>query len=74
LEKDFSKSISEECSIIAKMLQREFAVDPIGLREYVEQRMPAIWRDIKDKWEEAYKNADINVSVDTKIRRVGVKK
>jgi spore germination protein len=72
LEKDFSKSISEECNVIAKMLQREFAVDPIGLREYLEQRKPALWREIKDKWDEAYKNADINVAVDTKIRRIGV--
>jgi spore germination protein len=72
LEKDFSKSISEECNVIAKMLQSEFVVDPIGLREYVEQRKPALWREIKDNWEEAYKKADIIVTVDTKIRRIGV--
>jgi spore germination protein len=72
LEKDFSKSISEECNVIAKMLQREFQVDPIGLREYVEQRKPALWKEVKDNWEEAYKNADIIVTVDTKIRRIGV--
>ncbi len=72
LEKDFSKSISEECNVIAKMLQREFTVDPIGLREYLEQRKPALWKEIKDKWDEAYKNADIRVNVETKIRRIGV--
>jgi spore germination protein len=72
LEKDFSKSISEECNVIAKMLQTEFAVDPLGLREYLEQRKPALWKEIKDKWEEAYKNADININADIKIRRIGV--
>lgn len=72
IEQDFSKSISVECDVIAKMLQKEFTVDPIGLREYLEQRKPALWREVKDNWEEAYKNADINVNVETKIRRIGV--
>jgi spore germination protein len=72
LETDFSKSIAEECNVIARMLQTEFAVDPIGLREYVEQFKPSVWREIKDNWDEAYKNADITVSIDTKIRRIGV--
>lgn len=72
LETDFSKSIAEECNVIAKMLQREFAVDPIGLREYVEQFKPSVWNEIKDKWDDVYKNADITVSVQTKIRRIGV--
>jgi Ger(x)C family germination protein len=72
LETDFSKSIAEECNVIARMLQKEFAVDPIGLREYVEQFKPSIWREIKDRWDEVYKNADITVSVETKIRRIGV--
>lgn len=72
LQKDFSKSISIECNEIAKMLQREFGVDPIGLKEYVEKFKPSLWKDIKGNWEEAYKNADIKVTVDTKIRRIGV--
>jgi Ger(x)C family germination protein len=72
LETDFSKSIAEECNVIARMLQTEFAVDPIGLREYVEQFKPSVWREIKDRWDEVYKNADITVSVETKIRRIGV--
>ena len=72
LEEDFSKSISEECNVIAKVLQNEFAVDPIGLREYVERYKPKLWKQIEPKWEEVYKNAEINIAIDTKIRRVGV--
>lgn len=72
LEMEYSKSISEECNVIAKMLQTEFAVDPIGLREYVEQFKPSVWKQIKDNWDEVYKNAEIKVNVDTKLRRIGV--
>lgn len=72
LQQDYSKSTSEECNVIAKMLQKEFTVDPIGLREYVEKYRPALWKQIQNNWDDAYKNADINVSVDTEIRRIGV--
>jgi spore germination protein len=72
IENDFSQSISEECKIVAKMLQKEFMVDPIGLREYLEKYKPSLWKEIKDNWEEAFKNADIVVSVDVSIRRIGV--
>jgi Ger(x)C family germination protein len=72
LQKDFSRSISEECNVIAKMLQEEFGVDPLGLREYLEKHKPWLWNTVKDNWEEAYKNADITVTIDTKIRRIGV--
>ncbi|MCM8709709.1 Ger(x)C family spore germination protein [Clostridium sp. SYSU_GA19001] len=72
LESDFSKSISEECNVIAKMLQKEFSVDPIGLKEYVEQHKPVLWREIKDNWDKVYNDADIKVSVNMKIRRIGV--
>ncbi|ERI94836.1 germination protein, Ger(x)C family [Clostridiales bacterium oral taxon 876 str. F0540] len=74
LEQDFSKSISTECDIIAKMLQKEFAVDPIGLREYLEQRKPSLWKQVENNWEEVYKNSDIITNADVKIRRIGVAK
>lgn len=74
IENNFSESISKECDIIAKMMQNEFRVDPIGLREYVEKFKPSIWNEIKNNWDDAYKNADINVNVDVKIRRIGITK
>lgn len=74
LENNFSESITEECNIIVKMLQKEFDADSIGLKQYVEKYKPSLWNEIKNNWDEAYKNADINVNVQVKIRRVGVTK
>lgn len=74
IQKYFDKSTSTECEIIAKMLQQHFVVDPIGLREYVEKFEPKVWNTVKDRWEESYKTATINVNVDTKIRRIGITK
>jgi len=74
LEKDISKSLSVELREVVKITQNEFMVDPIGIREYVEKYNPGFWNKIKDNWEETYKNADVNVTVTTHVRRVGVAK
>lgn len=74
IQGNFNNAISIETQKVMKRLQGEFAVDPIGLREYVEKYHPYFWNEIKDKWEETYKDATINVYVDTKIRRIGASK
>lgn len=74
LQQNFNKSIKTECEQVINLIQEKFQVDPIGIREYVEKFHPGIWREKKDNWSEAYKNADINVNIDTNIRRIGVVK
>lgn len=74
LQQNFNKSIKKECEQIVNIIQQEFQVDPIGIREYVEKFHPDIWKQNKDKWSEVYKNAVININIDTNIRRIGVVK
>lgn len=74
VEKNFNKSIKQECEQLVKIVQRDLEVDPIGLREYIEKYHPGTWKKVKDNWEDEYKNAIVNVNVDTKIRRIGVVK
>lgn len=74
IEKDLGMATTQECDIIAKMLQREFGVDPIGLREYLEKHNPSLWEQVKGNWEEVYKNASIVTNVDVKARRIGISK
>jgi spore germination protein len=74
VQQNFNNAISTETQKVIKRLQGEFGVDPVGLREYVEKYHPYFWNEIKDNWEQSYKDAVINVTVDTKIRRIGVSK
>jgi germination protein, Ger(x)C family len=74
LQQNFNKSIKKECEQVINLIQKEFDIDPIGIREYVEKFHPDIWRQKKDRWSEVYKNAVINVNIDTNIRRIGVVK
>jgi Ger(x)C family germination protein len=74
LQENFNKSIKMECEQVVRMTQEKFQVDPIGIREYVEKFYPGVWKQKKDNWSEVYKNAAINVNIDTNVRRIGVVK
>lgn len=74
LEENFNESLSKEFQDIIKITQKENGIDVIGLRENVEKYHPFIWRQLGSKWDTVYKNAEVNVFVTTKIRRVGVVK
>lgn len=72
VEKDISKAMSEECTKVAKMIQEEFGIEPFGIQEHLRKFHPTLWKEIMDHWEKVYKSSDIEIIVDTKIRRIGI--
>lgn len=74
IEKNFNEVISKEYEQVIKFTQRDLEIDPVGFREYIEKYHPYMWKQIKDNWEEVYKNAVVDVNVNTKIRRIGTVK
>ena len=71
LQNTFNNSISEECEKIMKTAKGEFEIDPFGVREHIEKFKPSLWNKIEKEWNGKYKNASVNVTVKTKIRRIG---
>jgi spore germination protein len=71
LQNIYNKSISVECEKVMEISKTEYEIDPFGVREYIEKFKPSLWNKIEGNWNEKYKSALINVTVDTKIRRVG---
>ena len=74
IEKYFSNSLSEEGQKIARRVQREYGVDIFGFREQITKFMPSTWEKVKGDWEKAFKDAEIDVNVDVKARRIGTRK
>lgn len=74
VQDNFNKSIGEECSRLIKLTQQEFKVDPIGFRDNIEKYHPYIWDDVKNDWEKVYSDIDVDINVNTFIRRNGVAK
>ena len=71
LQNAFNNSISGECEKIMGVAKGEFEIDPFGTREYIEKFKPSLWNKIEKDWDEKYKNASVNVTVNSKMRRVG---
>ena len=71
IQDDLSKALSKECDVIAKITQKNFMVDPIGLDDYLMKFHPSMWKQVKGQWDKAYENATINTNVQVKIRRIG---
>lgn len=74
IEEDFNKSIKDECEEVVKITQKTFMVDPVGFREVVEKYHNTLWKEKESNWAKVYENANINVNVHTKIRRIGITK
>ncbi|WBW98464.1 Ger(x)C family spore germination protein [Oceanirhabdus sp. W0125-5] len=72
IEADIQKSLSEECTKVTNMIQRNFGIEPFGIQEYLTKFKPGLWKEVKDNWEDVYKNSNIEIIVETKIRRIGV--
>jgi len=71
LQNDFNNSISLECEKVMAISISEFGIDPFGVREYVQKFKPSLWNKIEKDWNGKYKNATINVTVNTEMRRIG---
>lgn len=68
----FNKSLSQECTRVINRTQLNFGVDVVGFNSYLKSYHPLVYMKVKDQWREKFKNAKINIVVDTKVRRVGV--
>lgn len=71
-ENSFNKALGEECEKVIQLTQKKYDVDVIGLNDYLEKYKPSVWDEVKDNWDEVYKNLVVNVEVQSRMRRIGV--
>lgn len=72
LEQKFNKSLSTECEKVVLLTQKKYNIDPIGLNDFLRKYHTSEWKNVKDNWGKTYGDSEINVFVETKIRRIGV--
>ncbi|WP_373471361.1 Ger(x)C family spore germination protein [Carnobacterium alterfunditum] len=71
IQNAFNSSISEDLRKTMELAIKEYGIDPFGVRENIEKFNPSLWNKIEKRWKIEYKEASVNVTVDTKIRRLG---
>lgn len=74
IQDSFNDVIERRNEKLARIIQEEYGVDVIGFKEYVEKFKPNVYKKIENDWDEVYKNANIDLTVSTKVRRIGVTK
>ncbi|WP_144023587.1 Ger(x)C family spore germination protein [Paenibacillus sp. FSL H8-0548] len=75
IEDENIKSLKKSYESLIKQTQRKGS-DIFGFGEYLRAKNPRYWdREIrtKERWQEAYKDVVVEVSVNTRVRRVGMK-
>ena len=71
LEEAFNEKLKKDVEGAIKKAQQEFESDIFGFGEFVHDQHPKEWRDMKKDWDEKFKEAEISVSVESRIRRYG---
>ncbi|WP_010293829.1 Ger(x)C family spore germination protein [Clostridium senegalense] len=72
IQNQLSDSMEREFLETFKVLQKDYNIDPLEIRDHIIKFKPTLWREIKDNWIQLYKDADITFDVESKIRNVGV--
>ncbi|EKS4343318.1 Ger(x)C family spore germination protein [Clostridium botulinum] len=71
IEEDLNKAITQDIKEVIRISQTEYNTDILDLGGFIHKYHPKLWKKIKGNWNDLYKSLDINVTVDTKVRRIG---
>ncbi len=72
IQKELEDNIEKRCDRLVKKLQEEYAVDLIGIREYLSKYHPKIYDTISQNYNDFFQNkVVVNVKADVKVRRIG---
>jgi len=71
LEKRVSNEIKRELEVLFFKIQKKYNSDIFGFGEMVRAYMPKKWNKV-DNWREKFRTAKIEITIRTKIRRIGM--
>jgi len=72
VERAVEREIVAQCTGVMDKFQNEFQLDVWGIGDHIRKFRPEIWEDVKDNWQEAFTELSVEISVDVKVRRVGI--
>jgi len=72
LEKRQAAAIREEINAALDKAQKEWGVDIFKFGEEVHRKLPRDWKELKKKWAEEFKNVEVKIEVEAKLRRIGM--
>lgn len=74
MEEALNGEVKKEIDRTLEVIQKKYKADAIGVGEYISNFHPKLWKQIEKDWEEIFSQMEIDVNIDTKIRRRGLVK
>lgn len=72
IEKNMASRIEQKARMALDKAQQDYEVDIFGFGEAFHRKYKKEWANIKDRWDEVFINADINIAVQAYVRRTGL--
>ena len=72
IESEFSDTIEKELLNTIHKVKDDMEIDILGIKSSLEKYHPMIWIKVKDDWPRALNESVVSVSVDCKIRTIGI--
>lgn len=73
IEKQIERYIKKEALVLISKTQKKWGADIFGIGKSFRRYKPGAWEEVGPLWEEYYRDLPIEVAVDVKIRRLGLK-
>ncbi len=71
LEFTAEESIKNNIISLINMIQADYGLDIFGFGDIVKEKMPKLWKEINNNWDEIFKELKVEVDVDVNIRGSG---
>ncbi|OPX83511.1 MAG: Spore germination protein A3 precursor [Pelotomaculum sp. PtaB.Bin104] len=72
VEKEIAREVEERARFTLKKAQGEYGADIFGFGVAFHRRYPKEWKELKDKWDEVFADAGVNITVEAHLRRSGL--
>lgn len=72
LNQRLAQAIKVEVIAALNKAQRNYQVDIFGFGEVVRRKFPKLWQKIEYKWDEEFPELPVKISIEAKIRRLGM--
>jgi spore germination protein KC len=72
MERRMAEAIRHEIEAALDIAKHEFNSDIFGFGAEIRRKYPKEWMDLKDKWDEEFPKLDVEIKVETSLRRAGL--
>ncbi|OAA92444.1 MULTISPECIES: Ger(x)C family spore germination protein [Clostridium] len=53
-------------------VQNNYETDIFGFGKHIKSDIPSVWNDVKDKWDDTFKNMNVNINIEIQLRNSGL--